>query len=69
MEAIIDMRIKKDVNFYNFLRGFFSGGGTGTLIMEINLTQELAIVDQYPLFLVLLDLQKAYENLDHGSLL
>ena len=31
--------------------------------------QELASVDQYPLFLVLLDLRKAYSTLDIGGLL
>ena len=30
-----------------------------TAIMEIKLAQELAIVDQYPLLLVFLDLSKA----------
>ena len=35
-----------------------------TAIMELNLEQELASVDQDPLFLVFLDLRKAYESLD-----
>ena len=37
--------------------------------MELNLVQDLVIVDQDPLFLVFLDLRKAYDKLDHGRLL
>ena len=52
-----------------FWHGFCAGRGTGTTVMELNITQELASVDQYPLFLVLLDLSKYYDNLDHGRML
>ena len=38
-------------------------------ILELKLTQYLARVDQDPLFLVLIDLQKAYETVDRGFLL
>ena len=37
--------------------------------MDLKLAQELASVDQHPLFLVLLDLIKTYDNLDWGRLL
>ena len=37
--------------------------------MYLKLVQELAIVDQDPLFLVFLNLRKLYENLDQGQLL
>ena len=38
-------------------------------MMYLNLAQELIIVDQDPLFLVLLDLKKSCDNLDRGCLL
>ena len=69
VESVIDTRIETVVYFHDFLHGFRSGRGTGNAIMEIKLAQELASLDQYPLFRVLLDLRKAYENLDHGRLL
>ena len=37
--------------------------------MDLKLAQELASVDQHPLFLVLIDLIKTYDNLDWGRLL
>ena len=43
--------------------------GTGLVILELDLEQELASVDQDLLLLVFLDLQKSYNNIDHGRLL
>ena len=43
--------------------------GTGTAIMELKLVQELASVNHDPIFLVFLDLQKAYDNLNRGRLI
>ena len=41
----------------------------GTAIMDLKIAQELASVEQYPLFLVFLDIRKACDNLDRGWLL
>ena len=41
----------------------------GTVILDLNIAQELASVYQEPLYLVFLDLQKAYDDLDRGHLL
>ena len=49
---------------YNVLRGFRDERGTGTAIMELKLAQEISRIDQSPLFLVLLDLSKAYDTVD-----
>ena len=37
--------------------------------MELKLSQELVSVDQDPVYLVFLDLRKAYYNLDSGRIL
>ena len=37
--------------------------------MDLNLAQELARLYNYPLFLVLLDLQKAYDTVDTECLI
>ena len=58
MEAVIDNRIKKLFQSHDLLNGFHAGRGTGTTIMDLKKEQELASVDQDPLFLVLLDLRK-----------
>ena len=69
MGVVIDTRIKKAVTFHDVLHGFHIGRGMGTSIMELKLAQDLASVDQDPIFLVFLDLRKSYDNLYHGYLL
>ena len=66
---MIDARIKKSVTLHEVLHGFCAGRGTGTAIMEMKLPQDLAIMDQNPLFLLLPDLRKVYENLYRGWIL
>ena len=41
----------------------------GTAIMELNMTHYLANIYQYPLFLLFLDLRKAYDMLNQVCLL
>ena len=62
LEAVIDIRIKTVVQFHDVLHGFCGGRGMGTTIMELKLAQELASVDQDPLFLVFFNLRKAYKK-------
>ena len=69
VEAIINTCINTVVTLNNVLYGFLASRGKGTTIMEINMVQELATIDQEPLFLVLLDLQKSYDTLDLGRIL
>ena len=69
VEAIIDSNIRVSIHFHEVLYGFQARRGTGTTIMELNIYQELAILDQYSLFLVFLDLRKAYNNVDRGRLI
>ena len=69
MEVIIDTRIKMVIMFHDIFHGFYLGIETGTSIMELNLTQDLVRVDQDPLFFVLLNLRKSYDNLSWGRLL
>jgi hypothetical protein len=40
--------------------------GMGTVIMEVKLQQQLAWVNQEPLYQIYLDLRKAYDALDQG---
>ena len=52
VEAIIDTRIKMSVIFHDVLHGFCACRGTGTAIIELKMSQELASIYQEPLFLV-----------------
>ena len=59
VKAIIDTRVKMPVKFHYILHGFHAQQGTGTAIMELNMAQEVAVIDQDPLLLVLLECIKA----------
>ena len=52
------------MTFHDVIHGFTVYRGTGTAIIELKLTKEMASVDQDPLFLVFLVLRKAYGDLD-----
>ncbi len=57
------------IKFHDCLHGGLPRRGTGTAIMEVNLQQQLAWVDQEPLYQIYLDLRKAYDALDWGRCL
>ena len=69
MEELIYTCISASLQLHDVLHGCRDGRGTGTAIMDLNLAQELSRIDQYPLFLVFLDLRKAYDNVDLEVLL
>ena len=69
MEAIIDNRLLASIQFHDALHGFRVGRGTGTATTKINISQELARVNQYPLFLVFLELMKAHNTEDRVRLI
>ena len=64
LEALVDTCLCASLQLYGVLHGFRDRRGTVTDIMELKLAQELYIIDQYPLFLVLLELIKAYDTVD-----
>ena len=59
VEALIDTRICASLQFHDALNSLRSGRGTGTAIMKLNLSQDLARVDYELLLLVLLYIGKA----------
>ena len=56
VEALTDTRLRARIQFHGVLHGFRDRRGTGTDIMELNISQELSRIDQDPLFLIFLDL-------------
>ena len=69
VEAITNTCLKKCITFHDVLHGLYTGRVTGEAILYLKISQELAIIYQYPLFLVSLNLLIAYETLDHGRIL
>ena len=49
---------------HEVLHGFRDIKGTVAAIMELKLAQELANIDQSPLFLVFMELRKVYDTVD-----
>jgi hypothetical protein len=52
------------LKLHNCLHGILPCRGMGTAIMEVKLNQQLAWVDQAPLYQIYLDLKKAYDALN-----
>ncbi len=57
------------IKLHDCLHGGLPRRGMGTAIMEVKLQQQLAWVDQEPLYQIYLDLRKAYDALDRGRCL
>ena len=63
-EVIIDTCLRACLQFHDVLHSFRSRRGTGTSIMDPNITQELSSVDYDPIFMVFLDANKAYDTIN-----
>ena len=68
IEAVIDTPVKTDVQFHDILHGFCPHQITRISNMDLKMARNLVSLEQYPLFLVFMDLRKAYDMLDCGSL-
>ena len=67
--AILNRRLAASITFYDFLHGFRAGRGTGTATLEANLLQQLIALREEILYVIFLDLQKAYEALERSRYL
>ena len=61
---ILNCRLTASINFHDFLHGFRAGCGTVTATLESKLLQQLAALREEVLYLIFLDLHKAYDALD-----
>ena len=64
--AILNRRLIASITFHNFLHRFRAGCGTGTAILEAKLLQQLAALREEILYVIFLDLHKAYDALDRS---
>ena len=69
VEALIDTRLRASLQFHYVLHGFRAGIGMGTAIIKLKLSPELSSVYHEPLFLVFLQLRKAYNNVYRDRLI
>ena len=63
VEAILNIRITASITFHDFLRGFWSGRGTGTATLEAKSLQQLVALKEELLYIILLDLHTMYDAL------
>ena len=68
-EEIINNRPRESVRLHGDLHRFHAGRGTGTAILELKMAQELESMDQETVLLFVIDMQKAYDTVDFGSIL
>ena len=63
MAAILNCRITASITFHDFLHGFWAGGGIGTATLKAKLLQQNAAFREEFLYVISLDLHKAYDAL------
>lgn len=69
ISAIINNRIMERTKFHDTIHGFRPGRGTGSAILEVKLAMSLAALERKTLFIVYLDLKKAYDSISRERLL
>ena len=62
--AILNSRLTASITYHDFLHGFWAGCGIGTATLEAKLLQQLAALREEVLYVILLDMSKAYDALD-----
>ena len=69
ISSIINGRIQRAITFDDAIHGFRPGRGTGTAIMEAKLLMQLHCRRDDPLFMIFIDLKKAYDTVDRSQAL
>ena len=69
MAAILNRHFTASITYHDFLHGFRAGCVTGTATLEANLLQQLAALREDVLYVIFLDLHKAYDALDRSRCL
>ena len=67
--VILNLRFTSSITFYDVLHGFRAGRGTGTATLEAKLLQQPAAMRDEDLYVIFLDLTKAYDALDRSRCL
>ena len=67
--VILNRRFTSSTTFHDVLHGFWAGRGTETATLEAKLLQQLAAMREEVLYMIFLDLTKAYDALDRSRCL
>jgi len=67
LSSIINRRLSETIVLDDALHGFRAGRGTGTAIMEAKLMAQLCCRLDEPLYMIFIDLKKAYDMLDRSQ--
>ena len=67
--AILNCWLTASITYHDFLHGFRAGHGTGTATLDSNLLQQLAALREEVLYVIFVDLHKAYDALDRSRCL
>ena len=67
--ATLNRRLTASIALHHFLHGCWSGCGTGTATLDSKLLQQLAALREEFMYVILLDLHKAYDALDRSRCL
>ena len=68
IEVIMDKQLECP-EYHDCLHDFLAGPGTRTATLEVKLAQQLAYLEQVPLYGILIDLRKVYDAMDRGRYL
>ena len=66
LAAILHHQLTTAITYHDVLHGFRAGCGTGTATLEVKLLQQLAPMREEVLYVIFLDLTKAYDALDRS---
>ena len=69
VSAVLNSRFTSSIAYHNALHGFQAGCGTGTATLEAKLLQQFAAMREEVLYVIFLDLTKAYDTLDRSRCL
>ena len=67
--AVLNFRLTASITFHDFLHGFRAGLGKGTATFESKLLQQLAALREEVLYMIFLELHKAYDALERSRCL
>ena len=69
MTVILNRRLTASIAYHNSLHGFQAGRGTGTATLEAKLIHQLDALREEVLYVIFLDLHKAYDSLERSRCL
>ena len=67
--AILNRRFTSSITYHDALHGFRAGRGTGNATLKAKMLQQLAAMREEVLYVIFLDLTKAYDTLDRSRCL